>query len=102
MKPNSIYYRYPSEQLQRTFIMLAVSTPSFIRCYQDVFLNHTHGPHAAFHLKPKEKTDQRLPCERERMPRSFCRLSRSLNGLATCPSPSRASWAPLTPMRAGR
>lgn len=79
--------------------MLFASTPPFIRCYQDVFLSHTHGPHTAFHLKPKEETEQRLPCERERMPRPFRRHSRSPNVLVTSPPPSEASWAPLTPCK---
>lgn len=77
--------------------MLFVSSPPFIRCYQDVFLNHTRAPRTAFHLKPKEEMDQPLPCERERMPRPFRRHSRSPNGPATSPPPSEASRAPSTP-----
>lgn len=34
--------------------MLFGGSPPFIRYYQDVVLNHTHAPHTAFHLKPKE------------------------------------------------
>lgn len=79
--------------------MLFGSTPSFIKCYQDVFLNHTHSPHAAIHLKRKEKTDWRLPCERERMPGSFCRLSGSPNGLATSPSPLWGLLGSINTMR---
>lgn len=50
MKPN-IYQHNPSEQLAEDFAILFASTPSFLKCYQDVFLNHTHVPHAAFHFE---------------------------------------------------
>lgn len=55
-----------------------------------------------FHLKAKEKTDQQLPCERERDAELFFMGSVGARKVLRCPlPPSEASWAPLTPWERG-